>query len=61
MNDAPLSLKYEIIKANYPLFIRDRGEKIDFEQKVLSRYLDRRYYEKMAASEFLKKVAVNGI
>ncbi len=61
MNDAPLSLKYEIIKANYPLFIRDRIEKIDFEQKVLSRYLDRRYYEKMAASAFLKKVAVNGI
>ena len=61
MNDAPLSLKFEIIKANYPLFVRDIKEKIDFEQKVLSRYLDRRYYEKMAASTFLKKVAVNGI
>ncbi len=61
MNDAPLSLNYEIIKANCPMFVKDRGEKIDFEHKVLSKYLDRRYYEKRAASEFLKKVAEKGI
>ncbi len=61
INDAPLSLIYEIIKANYPLFIRDRMEKIDFEQMVMSRYLDRRYYERRASSEFIKKVAVRGI
>lgn len=61
MNDAPLSLNYEIIKANHPVFIRDRKEKIELEQKVLSRYLDRRYYERRAASEFLKKVAIRGI
>lgn len=61
MNDVPHSLNYEIIKTNCPLFIRDRIGKIDFEHKVLSKYLDRRYYEKRAASEFLKKVAVNGI
>ncbi|MGC9336909.1 MAG: hypothetical protein ACP5EQ_02285 [Candidatus Cloacimonadia bacterium] len=46
MNDAPLSLNYEIIKANHSLFVRDRGEKIDFEHGILSRYLDRKYYEK---------------
>lgn len=61
INDASLSLNYEIIKANYPIFFRDRAEKIDFEQGVMSRYLDRRYYEKRASSEFLKKVAVKGI
>ncbi len=61
INDAPLSLKFEIIKANHPLFVRDRAEKVDFEQRVMSRYLDRRYYEKRAASEFLKKVAARGI
>jgi predicted nucleotidyltransferase len=61
INEAPLSLKFEIIKANFPLFVRDRMLKIDFEQEVLSRYLDRRYYEKRAASEFLRKVAVKGI
>lgn len=61
INEVSLSLKFEIIKANYPLFVRDRMEKIDFEQMVMSRYLDRRYYEKRASSEFLKKVAVKGI
>lgn len=61
MNDAPLSLNYEIIKANYPILVRDRAEKIDFEHGVLSNYLDRRYYETRAATEFLKKVAENGI
>ncbi len=61
INEAPLSLKFEIIKANCPLFVRDRMEKIDFEQMVMSRYLDRKYYEKRASSEFLKKVAMKGI
>jgi predicted nucleotidyltransferase len=61
MNDVPLSLNYEIIKANHPLLVRDKGKKIDFEHGILSRYLDRRYYEKRWASEFLKKVAEKGI
>ena len=61
MNDAPLSLKYEIIKANHPLFVRDEGERIDLEHKILSRYLDRRYYEKRWAAEFLRKVVEKGI
>ena len=61
MNDAPLSLNYEIIKANHPLLVRDKEKKIDFEHGILSRYLDRRYYEKRWAAEFLKKVAERGI
>jgi len=61
MNDAPLSLKYEIIKANHPLLVRDEGEKIDLEHGILSRYLDWRYYEKRWAAEFLRKVAEKGI
>jgi len=61
MNDAPLSVNYEIIKANHPLLVRDGGKKIDFEHGILSGYLDRRYYEKRWAAEFLKKVAERGI
>ncbi len=61
MNDVPNSLNFEIIKTKCPLFVRDRMEKTDFEHRVLSRYLDRRYYEKRAASEFLKRVAAKGI
>ena len=61
MNDAPLSLNYEIIKANHPLVVRNKREKIEFEHGILFRYLDRRYYEKRWTSEFLKKVAERGI
>ncbi|HJH26649.1 MAG TPA: nucleotidyltransferase, partial [Methanophagales archaeon] len=55
------SLNYEIIKANHPLLVRDKGKEIDFEHGTLSRYLDRRYYEKRWAAEFLKNVAERGI
>ena len=61
MNDAPISLNYEIIKANHPLLVRDEGERIDFEHGILSRYLDRRFYEKRWTAEFLRKVAERGI
>jgi len=61
MNDAPLTLNYEIIKANHPLVIRDEGQKIDFEHSILSCYLDRRYYDKRWTAEFLKNVAERGI
>jgi len=61
MNDAPVSLNYEIIKCNAPLFMRDGGKKIDVEQRILSRYLDRRYHEKMASDIFLRKVMEKGI
>jgi len=61
MNDAPLTLNYEIIKANHPLLVRDKGQKIDFEHRILSCYLDRRYYDKRWTAEFLKNVAERGI
>ena len=61
MNDAPISLNYEIIKANHPLLVRDEWERIDFEHGILSRYLDRRFYEKRWTAEFLRKIAVRGI
>jgi predicted nucleotidyltransferase len=61
MNNAPLTLNYEIIKANYPLVVRDEEQRIDFEHRILSRYLDRRYYDKRWSVEFLKRVAERGI
>ncbi|MBD3227031.1 MAG: nucleotidyltransferase domain-containing protein [Candidatus Lokiarchaeota archaeon] len=57
INEATLTLKYEIIKANTPVFVRDLEDKIDFEHYILSRYLDRRYYEKRASKEFLERIA----
>ncbi len=61
MNDAPLSLTYEIIKSNYPLLVRDRSEKIALEHGILTRYLDRRYYEQRWTAAYLKRVAEGGL
>jgi predicted nucleotidyltransferase len=57
MNAAPISLNYEIIMANHPLLVRDEGNRIEFEHRIMSRYLDRRYYDKRWTAEFLKQVA----
>jgi hypothetical protein len=57
MNDAPFSLNFEVIKANYPLFIRDKDHKVDVEHYIMSRYLDRQYYDQRWANNLLKKTA----
>jgi len=57
MNDAPISLNFEIIKANHPLFIRDKNLKVDLEHHIISRYLDRQYYDKRWADNLIKKTA----
>ena len=57
MNDTPHSLNFEIIKDNYPLFIRNKSFKVDFEHCVMSRYLDRQYYDKRWADNLIKKTA----
>jgi len=49
MNEAPVSLNYEIIKANNHIFTRDKTE---FEHITMSRYLDRRYYDKRESDIF---------
>lgn len=61
MNNAPISLNYEIIKCNRPIFVRNEGKRIDVEQRILSEYLDRRYHEKIAEDIFLRKVKEKGI
>lgn len=57
MNDASISLNFEIIKANYPLFIQDKNLKVDLEQYIISRYLDRQYYDRRWADSLIKKTA----
>ncbi len=57
MNDAPVSLNFEVIKANYPLLIRDENFKVDMEVHIMSRYLDRQYYDQRWAEELIKKTA----
>jgi len=55
MNDAPLSLNYNIIKEG--MLLKDDEEKrIRFEKNIMSEYLDRKYYMDRHA-----RIAINGI
>jgi hypothetical protein len=60
MNGSPVELNYEIIKHGRILCIRDQGEKVDIESEILSRYLDRKYYEQRSLNTFLEKVIERG-
>lgn len=56
MNDSPIDLNYEIIKHGKILHVKDSGEKVDMESMILSRYLDRRYYERRSLNTFLERI-----
>ena len=61
MNDVSIPVNYEIIKANYPIYIKDKTKKLEFEYTIMSKYLDRRYYDKKASEIFLDKVSKHGL
>ena len=61
MNDAPTALNFEIIKSNRLLLTRSGFDRVKFEHRVISRYLDRRYYDERSAEEFAKRVAERGL
>lgn len=56
MNDAAPVINFEIIKPNVPLFVRNEDLKLDVEQRVMSRYLDRKYHEDFLNRELLKRI-----
>jgi len=56
MNNASINLNYEIIKCGKILFEKDAASRILFESMILSKYLDRRYYEKRSIDLFLEKI-----
>lgn len=60
MNDAPLTLNYEIIKHGKALVVKDDELKLEVESKILSTYLDRIYYERRSLNEFLERVIERG-
>jgi uncharacterized protein len=60
INDASPVINFEIIKPNIPLFIRNEDYKLDIEQKVMSRYLDRKYHEDLLNRAFLERIEEKG-
>ena len=60
LNDSPVQLSYEIIRHGKLIFCGDKSTKVDLEVDILSRYLDRRYYDKRHAELTLQKIASGG-
>jgi len=60
LNDSPLRLSYEIIRHGKLIFCSDKSTRVDLEVNILSRYLDRRYYDKRHAELTLQKIASQG-
>ena len=59
LNEAPLLLAYNIIK-NGIILKSDEIERVKFETKILSMYLDEQYYIKRHTEETLKRIAEVG-
>ena len=60
LNDSPVQLSYEIIRHGKLIFCSDNSTRVDLEVAILSRYLDRRYYDKRHAELTLQKIASGG-
>ncbi len=61
INDTPPVLNFEIIKPNVPVLVRDHDLKLDVEQCIMSRYLDRKYHEDFLNRTLLKKIIEKGL
>lgn len=61
LNDSTAQLSYEVIKHGRPIFCRDKSAKVDLEINILSRYLDRRFYDKRHADLTLERIATRGL
>jgi hypothetical protein len=61
MNRASVSLNYEIIKCNRPIYVKNRGKKVEVEHEILSKYLDRRYHDKLYYEIFRRRVIEGGL
>jgi len=59
LNEAPLLLAYNIIKSGINLK-SDETQRVKFETKILSMYLDEKYYIQRHTEETLKRIAKVG-
>jgi hypothetical protein len=61
INDTPPVLNFEIIKPNVLVLVRDHDLKLDVEQRIMSRYLDRKHHEDFLNRTLMKKIMENGL
>ncbi|MDW7733459.1 MAG: nucleotidyltransferase domain-containing protein [Methanolobus sp.] len=61
LNDTPPVLSFEIIRPNVLIFERDSSLKVDVEQRIMSTYLDWKYYEDRLNRHFLERIIEKGL
>lgn len=61
LNDTPPVLSFEIIRPNVLIFERDSNLKVDVEQRIMSMYLDWKYYEDRLNRNLLKRITERGL
>ena len=61
INDTPPVLNFEIIKPNVLVLVRDHDLKLDVEQRIMSRYLDRKHHEDFLNRTLMKKIMEKGL
>jgi len=61
LNDAPVYLQFEVIKANQVLYCRDEIARIRYEAKTMSFYLDRKYYDERHSQILLEQIISEGL
>jgi len=61
LNDAPLRLYYNIIKEGVILYSRDELKRIHSEVKIMSNYLDQKYYQNRHNEILLEQIKREGI
>jgi predicted nucleotidyltransferase len=61
INDASPVLSFEVIRPNVTFFSRDDSLRVDVEHRIMSEYLDWKYYEDRLNKHFLERITEKGV
>lgn len=61
INDASPVLRFEIIRPNVTIFSRNENLRVDVECRIMSEYLDWKFYEDRLNRHFLERITEKGI
>lgn len=61
LNDSSIRTRFEVIKEGQIVICGDNDARVDFEQHIMARYYDRRYYDLRATKQQLQDWRKNGL
>lgn len=60
LNSAPLRFAHQILKSGKRIFVKDQKKLADFQEAVIKKYIDFKYYREQFDKEFLKGLKLHG-